>query len=322
MSIRSIHFMALALSSASISPSSTNITAVQQKLHQAITNNSAEEVRQVVVSSAPRGKNEESTEWSFLKAILSNNTEDIKQAVQKVVAEGKNGNTPIMWATLLEKPNAAEILLDCGATIDADIVRYAISTNNTKTALTLVRGGVDISDIIDECMYLCITQYNQIEDTDTMLELMQELINRGYDVNKPWNTGIYKAFDEKAVVLFIQNGARKKQINSRNTLHKAIRRGASNFIMIFINTGTKITLAAKGYRQNRKLTPLLRAIEQGNLDAIKRFLGTGADINQACKVESDTGKTTPLAFAISKNHSQVVKLLLENGARLETETNK
>ncbi len=322
MNIRSITFFSMVFIGTSISHLGANSTEAQEKLHQAITNDSSQEIKEVIVSSAPRSNNEETTEWSFLRAILSNNTEEIKKAVQKVIAEGKNGNAPILWAALLEKPHAAQILLECGAQIEPFIVEYAICTNNTQTALALVRGGVDISNTLDSCMKQCFNNA-RAKDMNSTLELMQELINLGYDANSIWEKSpeVYSAFQGKALELFIQNGAEQRQLKNKGyPLFEAIRLGANGAIKALLNAGAKINLAAKGYMQDRALTPLFLAIKAGNIQSIRILLDSGANINQTCSVNPNAEEITPLAFAISRRNAAIVKLLLDNGATSQFST--
>ncbi len=323
MNTRSIAFISLALSCASISRPSNNtvsFTETQTKLHQAIENDSATEVRQVIASSTPKGQGNDSAEWFLLKAILSDNTEEIKQATQKIIAEGKNGNAPIIWAALLEKPNAVKILLECSAKIDANIVKYAIKVGDFESALTIVKSGMDISDIIQDCVQLCTSSTNT--DSDTILEFIQELINRGYKVNDAWNLppNLYQAFESKILKLLLKNGANPNQVIVGNRygnapLLIATHLAAHQAIEILLDAGANVNQAAKVRSYREPVTSLFVAIAQNNIEVAKLFLDKGADINQAIKAHADAKALTPLALAVERGYSTMVELLLERGAR-------
>ena len=323
MNTRSIAFISLALSCASISRPSNNtvsFTETQTKLHQAIENDSATEVRQVIASSTPKGQGNDSAEWFLLKAILSDNTEEIKQATQKIIAEGKNGNAPIIWAALLEKPNAVKILLECGTKIDANIVKYAIKVGDFESALTIVKSGMDISDIMQECMQLCFARTNN-SNIDIALEFAQELINHGYNVNDAWRIKtLTNPFDSKILKLFIENGINPNQIITGNRdgetpLLMATNSQNKTVMEILLNAGTDVNKMGKFGSYNMPITPLFLAVIKGELEGVKLLLDRGANIQQEVKTDSNLKALTPLALAVERGNSAMVELLLERGAQ-------
>lgn len=287
MNIRSIPFLALALSSASILPSSPSITPsfteTQNQLYQAIEHDSKKEIERIIASVATSGNNDE--EGFLLKAISNHNTEEIKQTIQKIITEGKNGIDPIVWAVLLGKPTAVKTLLDCGAKIDVEFVRYTIATNNIQTALVLIRGGVNISHIIGECMYLCIANYDHSSNVNTTLELIRELINRGYNINKPWNCDISKRHRSHTGNQFtrrrisIENQFTRQRIISMRKLIRASSGTSWHAINLVIklhslDKANNIIVVTRNIYMPPRLTRLMLAVEQGNIQVVQILLNS------------------------------------------------
>lgn len=264
-----------------------NLDQAKAQLHQAILNNSATEVQQVITSGSTQGRGNETAEWFLIKAILNGNLAEIEQAAKQLINEGKNGNSPILWAALLKKPNAVKVLLDCGAKLDANFVKYAIKVKDLNTALILIRGGVDISDIMQECVGLCLLHYRTL-DINIVIEFVQELIERGYDVNNALSyANIYhdSCYGGKLLEFLIQNGA-----NPNHVIEKMHLKGA---------------------------TPLVLAIDMKAKKAINILLNAGADINKKAKNRSNYSEpVTPLYMATNLNpDSNIIELLLEHGAQ-------
>ncbi len=315
MNIRfiSLLFLALSFGVSHADTPSENFTKKQNELHEAVKNDSPEEIKTVLISTVVESKQDESTEWLLLTALLNENISEIKQLVQKLITEGKNGNSPILWAALLEKPNAAKILLECGAKIDADIVEYALVTGNTQTAIVLVQGGVDISSIIDRCVALSIA-HASTKNAALTLEFIQELINRGYNVDNVWNgnASYYRLFDGKIIDLFLQNGANPNKVkNSKAPLLRAIQHNALSAVRMLLHARADVNLEVD--EVGTLQTPLFWAIRQGNLKIVTLLLDSGADINQKFSLNQE--EMPPLAFAISTRKAAIVKLLLERGAQ-------
>ncbi len=294
----------------------------QTQLHKAILNNSGEQVQQAITTVSTQGLGNETAEWFLLRAIMKENAEEIKAAVQQLITEGKNGNSPIIWAALLRKPNAIKPLLECGAKLDANIVKYAIKVGDLQTALIMIRHEMDISDITQDCMQLCIHRANK-DNIGIIFELIQELWKRGYNFSNA-NNGIINPLlttcDAKILKRFIENGINPNQIFKNNSygetlLLMALGIGAKQAVEILLNAGANVnqigTVKRCGYRA--PVTPLFVAISHSNFDGVKLLLSHGANIHQASHVNDKA--FTALTLAIENGNSAMVELLLERGAQ-------
>ena len=227
------------------------------------------------------------------QAILNDSIEEIREVVHVGVDvnQERDGRTPILLAVLLKKSNAVEALLECGAELNPIIIKHAVNMGVNskekdkivKIALMIVRSGVDISNFMNDYMKVamnCVhSLYRFPDDRRIALDLIQELIDRGYDVNRAWYVGriqgnvVYASLKEQ-VELLIKNGANP------------------NF-----DFGGK--------------TPLVQIIQGGHLAAVEFLLDSGADINQ--KV---SGKT-PLSHALCFGRNDIIELLIERGASID-----
>lgn len=138
--------------------------------------------------------------------------------------------------------------------------------------------------------------------TKATLAVIQELINRGYDINSYW--AHFAAFRDVSVLrLFINNGADPNFVFEDNQLS----------------------------RDDSKWTPVLKAIAVGapfipnsNSEILKILMEAGADINQSAHINRvidhgtiRPGTYTPLALANALNRTDMVKILTEHGAYFE-----
>lgn len=292
----------------------------QEKLHQAILNNSTKQVQETITSASVAGKGDETAVWYLLRAIMSDNAEEIRRATQKLISEGKNGNAPVIWAALLEKPNAVKPLLECGAQLDANIVKYAIKIGDLKTALVIVRSGMNISNILEDCVQLCLAQANNNNLAES-LELIQELINRGYNVNNAWRyQQLVNQFNAKILVLFINNGIDvnlKLTSNAQGESPLLLATGMHNKLAVetLLKAGANVNGAGRvqRHRYSSPVTPLLLAVHLNDIEMAKLLLKHGANIELGFKFRNK--EITPLTIAIEKGYKQMVQLLLEQGAR-------
>jgi len=246
----------------------------QLQLHGAIIENSSNKMQKVIVSEAVnKNKN---PEWYLAKAILNNDIKEIERRAKRIVSEGVNGNAPVIWAALLRKPNAVKTLLECGVSVSADMVIWGLKCGDFKSALTIIRSGLDISAIVQECMNLCIS--SRKASVETKFEFIDELLNLGFDVNETLN----------CPSLYI--------VNNCNILSFVLDRGANS------NHITK-----------NGQTPLMLATSFQRKQAVEILLSYGADVNQG--QEARGIKSTPLSIAINRGNIDLVDLLLDRGAR-------
>lgn len=278
------------------------------------------------------------------QAILNDSADEIKHALQAGanVNLGKNGKSPLLSAILLKRSKAVGALLELGAAVDNSLISHAVKLGEIKSAvliakrcgtdinavysvpgwpnhkftlaqlalrkddletfLVLVKNGADFPDKNDD-MTSCpssvhgqslkdIVLYNLYpgnKSIDIALELLQEMVRRGYNINDLWfpdnmgslGGGVYQ--NKNALIFLIKNGANPNYIFER--------------------------------KQAGSYIPLIGAICSGNKEAIKILLDAGADINQKANPYNQ-GLQTPLSFALSRYRADIVEFLLERGAIL------
>lgn len=241
-------------------------------------------------------------------AILNDSIEEVNQAIQAGANATweKDGKSPLSMAVLLKRSNIIKVLLRRITKINSTnktLVRDALKLGDIESALLLVKKGADVSQCIDQCMRLCVHALaRNVGPSRILLELMQELINRGYDVNKIWYTGpdenghvhdIYRNIE--ALNLFIRNGA-----NPNHIIHGF--EGSP--------WGTS--------------TPLMRVTNFSNSTympvALNVLIDAGADVNQKANPYPNhpnsnlRGLQTPLSLAIARGNTSIIEFLIKHGA--------
>jgi ankyrin repeat protein len=241
-------------------------------------------------------------------AILNDSAEEIKKAISlgaDVNGKLSDKQTPLSAAYSLKQKNALQALLDMGAKPDEALVQKALTARDFSNALLFLQKGAEIKDrSLGSFMFSCVrflsplNQRSSSKSRDALiLDVMQQLINRGYPVNNIWTlessgsmmggvdaTPINFYQNDEAVKLFLKNGANPNFITSN-------------------------------------CTPLLRVISfsrsSGNnevLSIVKTLLDAGANINQK-GIPSSEYKTplTPTALAQKQNNWPLQKFLTDNG---------
>jgi len=93
------------------------------------------------------------------KAILANSTQDIMQVVQAGADVNlfKDGKAPLVWATILKKYNAVEVLKKCGAISPSpeNMLYRAILNDSPKEIRDAVQAGADVNHEINNKHPLC-----------------------------------------------------------------------------------------------------------------------------------------------------------------------
>jgi ankyrin repeat protein len=203
------------------------------------------------------------------------------------------------------------IALNCGADLNAiysngyrngTLLQLATYYKDFESIFLLVKSGV----VFFENAIVTVEGYTGFSvmqlivmlgnGSDEALELIQVLINNGYDVNNIWYEGgnvdhnLYK--NEKVLKLFINNGAKPNQI-----IREKDHAGCN-------------------------WTPLFKAIDLGSNRTVEILLNAGADINKKANPYPNqpplcpNGPQTPLSFAINKGQVQIAELLKQYGATL------
>jgi len=249
------------------------------------------------------------------------------------IDRGKGSKAPIFWAITFKKTEAVEYLLECGVNVQSSFIQLAINQgdiksavrlaekckenvdtiylaggisrgtllqiavchNDWKSALDLVKKDADFScNILNSDRISIMDAILHWGNTDVKLELIQELINKGYKASDIWDSAIKSRLDglyldASALKLFVENGA------------------DPNYIIRDPNPNIKGSF----------WTPLMQAINSNSISAVEVLLNSGANVNQKGipSFNSHRFPQTSLTFAINlKNRKEIVELLLEHEA--------
>jgi ankyrin repeat protein len=272
------------------------------------------------------------------EAILNDSAEEIRNAIQ-VGADinlGKDGKAPLWWAILNDKYTAVKTLLEFGASTDESLLQFAmqrtlirsailiaqklgrnldaithegktllqlaVSNHDYEAVLLLINAGSHVSgyESIDfsgclvtlmERIVMCLNGCNE----KTCIELIQKLLDRGFKINEMWN--------------LTRSDIRSAVYNNETVLKLIIKNGANpNYVF-----------EQKCCFPSLFWTPLYKAINDNNKQVVEILLNAGANINQMANLSSVyrtlKGISTPLSFAIYHGNKDIIGLLVERGAR-------
>lgn len=237
---------------------------------------------------------------------------DSPNEIIDAIAEGANINvwkenkTPLLYAVLLKKSKAVDVLINNGANLNISyqgmyLAQHSVKLGDLKSAVIIIRMGGQFSGDMD-AIKRNIMDYaiNYVETPPApykkgnALELVEELILRGYNIHSShWRSSVWyssirhSGTTEDVLKIFLKYGVNPNQI---------------------IDTSDLITKSS--------WTPLLRAVYHFNFDAIKILLAAGADINQNANPYPRGGEPlSPLSYAIRHTaEGKMVEFLIENGA--------
>lgn len=283
-------------------------------------------------------------------AIINDSAEEINQSVQigANINQGKDGKSSLMWATLLRKPSAVKTLLELGAEADEKLVQYAIQLFDIKSAalmaiqsgcinsgfksanmrefngnnrinstllahaiiqgdfesaIFLLKNNASIGCVNDQYIgnkiISCIIKHftNTDSDSDTLiLEMCHELLNSGYQPDGIWS--------------YAQD-IRWPEDNEANIFYK------EKLLKFFLNNGANPNYFRRQYSpyEEWKSLPIFQAIYYGNKQSVKILLDAGADVNaQVPSANSRYPVSSPIKFAIDQGKPDIVEILLEYGA--------
>ena len=281
---------------------------LENKLHHAFSTNCDSEFNETISLGADREHGYGDIlnyylETKLHNAIMNDSPNDVRQALEWGADKehGKDNLSPLLWAVLAKKSNAVEELLKHNVHTDTiytgdNLVHHAMNREDIKSAILLVKAGADFSEnaTFTPGYYTLMERVLMLFSSNpatrnNCLEFLQELINRGYDLNSAnyRMNALYKCLScvpEKILLeFFIRNG---------------------------VNTNQLITID-----QGRSWTPLFKAIDINNVTVVKILLDAGADVNQ--KAAPDSLLQMPLFFAINRRSiDEIVSLLIERGASL------
>jgi len=258
------------------------------------------------------------------KAILNNSAEEIKLAINAGadINLEKDGKYPLLLALLLKRYTALESLLGAGANVCDSLVEHAVNMGENKSLTLLLRSSVALTNPhkllerafekanLDDAVLLMQhggrfatsqlgtrlhTSFQWLHRPGS-LEFVQEVINSGYDVNSIW---ALQDSNERADNLY----------KSEALLRLLVKNGAN----------PNHTIAYSG----QTWTPLFRAIAFQSKTGVETLLNVGADKDQKVNVRPISwlshvqgGLYTPLAFAVAIGDNHLIELLIERDAKL------
>ena len=238
----------------------------QLRLRNAILADSPEAINQIIESIVMEKGSDQKPFLILLKAILSDKTEEIKSALQNLFNKGLDRRAPLLLAVLLKKSKAIETLLEYGVKIDS-LILWAVVKNviDPEIAYIVVKNTEDeiLSPYIDNFMKIAVKYAIQSSSSATekffALELVQEIINRGYDVNKVWS-----------LIELPYSFRNEHDIDAMIALFDLLVKNGANPDYVF----------EQGTNSGDLWTPLMAATLYGDERIIGALLNLGADINK------------------------------------------
>lgn len=243
--------------------------------------------------------------------------------VEDLIKAGADVNAKNDYYTVLEfaffqdspDVDTIELLLEAGANIPDEALRYAIRSRNSEIVKLFLQKGADIS--VREWSPLVVAC------RDGGYDIIQLLLKAGADVNakdKFGDTALMEAGNLRNIKLLLEAGA--NNVNAKNSkgetaLMKAIDHirdyelpkewiiDEMEAIKLLLKAGADVNAANEdGW------TALMKASWYGRTEIVKLLLKVGADVN-AKDVDGDTA----IRIARRKGHADVVKILKTAGAQ-------
>lgn len=238
------------------------------------------------------------------KAILDDSADEVIQAIQAGadVNFEKDGRSPIFYAVLLRKSNVIEALIQHGALVGDNLLLAGINLGNTETNALLIRA----SNIHDQNFFelyqnvcsnksfqtalLLLNKVDKLEEStinkcmyrtlsisllaDVCAELVQKLIDLGFDVNGSFKYPIQIFAHDKVFSLFIKNGLdpNKRLLGDTTPLFLAIPWGKKEIVKMLIDLGANVNLKA------HNKTPLSLAAEKDQPEIVELLVKNGANL--------------------------------------------
>lgn len=261
------------------------------------------------------------TSLDLYYAILNDSPENIKKILQsgidvnEVIHDISSRKEPLVWAVLLARHKAVDILLEYGAKTNVhtgitplsiingdrhpqatsyDLVQYSLSIGDLKSALSLIKHSPQYKDISKyhhsmspkpgTLIQLALKFYKQTPEL--CLEFIQELIDRGYDIHN-----LDPEINIWSLVISNKNG---KDIMDNSLIEFIMKNGANPNQFI----------SAKG-------SPLEMAIAGNYKKAVELLIEHGAEVNKQiyyCNCKRSKIHT-PLCYAMSLSLDEIIKIL-------------
>ena len=201
----------------------------------------------------------------------------LKSRIVNINARSYHGYTALMWASEYGNLEAAKLLIENGADVNAKD-KYGdtalIEAGHLEVVKLLIENGADVNveNEFGENALMRASEYGN-------LEKVKLLIEKEADVNA-------------------------KNEDGKTALMRASREGHLEVVKYLIENGADVNA-----KSNNGWTALMRASYNGHLEVVKYLIENGADVN----AKRDSGRTA-LMRASREGHLEVVKLLIENGA--------
>ncbi len=231
-------------------------------------------------------------ENNLYDAIMENSSSQVSSAIKAGADPNENikEKSPLYWAIALKKFNAAKELLTHNAMDnDKTLISKAFNgaSGDINLVLMLIRKGANITEFMNDVNLILLLSHSKIINTDKQLELMQEFLNHGYNINNFWKI-----------------------------IHKARTKIQKQIIEFLIKNGIDVNYKVESIRSGQYWSPLVILIDKNDMELVKYLLAHGADINQ--KVKTGYPKIlTPLSYALQRGLTPMAEFLLQHGAKAD-----
>ncbi|KAJ3498956.1 hypothetical protein NLG97_g718 [Lecanicillium saksenae] len=253
-----------------------------------------EEVMKVLVQSGAQIDVKDSDGNTSLY-LATENTSDAS-AAQVLLELGANtelksntGFTPLMNATLQNRPSQIKALLKYGAKVNTsdDIGRLpimaAVTAGSEACIQLLIDHGARL-DLLDKRGYSVL--HYAFESGD--MEIIKNLLAKAADINNP--------IDSQGLTL----------------LHRAAADGQLDFVKYLLEAGAKLDVKTKD--GDSVLITACSGKEDTHVEVVRFLIAAGQD----CDAGSPDGRRTPLRNAIRQGNLKMTRLLIEHGATVNT----
>jgi ankyrin repeat protein len=182
----------------------------------------------------------------------------------------------------------------------AQLFQHAVIYQDFELALKILKTQKpQYKCVSDHVVSYIVEGVTEPSSKNLALDLLQEILTRGYDVNNMWTL---RKGDPYC------HGRQEDAVYHQDCVKLLLAKGANHDLIIDMNPQPN--------QHSAKWTPLFRAIECNKRESCKLLLDAGADVNKKAKSATNQDMFTPLSYALEKANNEIVELLLEYGAQL------